>query len=39
MVLSVDNFHTVLKANNAHFMANPRFEPLHHDVTYPLSLR
>lgn len=35
-VLCVDNFYTGSKANIAHLFANPRFEFLRHDVTFPL---
>lgn len=35
-VLCVDNFYTGSKANIAHLYANPRFEFLRHDVTFPL---
>jgi UDP-glucuronate decarboxylase len=35
-VLCVDNFFTGTKANIAHLMAQPRFEMMRHDVTFPL---
>src|SRR5579883_91598 len=35
-VLCVDNFFTGTKDNIAHLMANPFFEVLRHDVTFPL---
>lgn len=35
-VLCVDNFYTGRKENIAHLMANPRFELMRHDVTFPL---
>jgi len=35
-VLCVDNFFTGRKHNIMHLMANPRFEVLRHDVTFPL---
>ena len=35
-VLCVDNFYTGNKANVAHLMANPNFELMRHDVTFPL---
>jgi UDP-glucuronate decarboxylase len=35
-VLCVDNFFTGLRANVAHLLANPRFELVRHDVTFPL---
>lgn len=35
-VLCVDNFFTGTKRNIAHLLANPRFELLRHDVTFPL---
>lgn len=35
-VLCVDNFFTGSKANVAHLMANPYFEMMRHDVTFPL---
>jgi UDP-glucuronate decarboxylase len=35
-VLCVDNFYTGSKRNVAHLMANPQFELLRHDVTFPL---
>jgi UDP-glucuronate decarboxylase len=35
-VLCVDNFFTGRRANVAHLMANPRFELMRHDVTFPL---
>ena len=35
-VLCVDNFFTGTKANIAHLMAQPRFELIRHDVTFPL---
>src|SRR4029453_12195817 len=35
-VLCVDNFYTGTKNNVAHLIANPRFELMRHDVTFPL---
>jgi UDP-glucuronate decarboxylase len=35
-VLCVDNFFTGSKGNIAHLMANPYFEVMRHDVTFPL---
>ncbi len=35
-VLCVDNFFTGSKQNIAHLLANPRFELVRHDVTFPL---
>jgi UDP-glucuronate decarboxylase len=35
-VLCVDNFFTGTKENVAHLLANPHFELLRHDVTFPL---
>lgn len=35
-VLCVDNFFTGRKANIAHLLANPNFELMRHDVTFPL---
>jgi UDP-glucuronate decarboxylase len=35
-VLCVDNYFTGRKENIAHLLGNPRFEPLRHDVTFPL---
>ena len=35
-VLCVDNFFTGRRANVAHLMANPLFEVMRHDVTFPL---
>ncbi|MSO85366.1 MAG: SDR family oxidoreductase [Rhodospirillales bacterium] len=35
-VLCVDNFYTGAKDNIAHLLANPRFDLLRHDVTFPL---
>jgi UDP-glucuronate decarboxylase len=35
-VLCVDNFYTGSRRNVAHLMANPAFELLRHDVTFPL---
>lgn len=35
-VLCVDNFYTGTKDNIAHLIANPHFELLRHDVTFPL---
>ena len=35
-VLCVDNFYTGTRRNVAHLMANPAFELLRHDVTFPL---
>lgn len=35
-VLCVDNFFTGRRANVGHLIANPRFELMRHDVTFPL---
>ena len=35
-VLCVDNFFTGTRANVEHLLANPRFELMRHDVTFPL---
>ncbi len=35
-VLCVDNFYTGRKANVAHLLANPNFEIMRHDITFPL---
>ena len=35
-VLCVDNYYTGTKANVAHLIGNPFFEPMRHDVTFPL---
>lgn len=35
-VLCVDNFYTGTKQNVAHLLANPAFELMRHDVTFPL---
>jgi UDP-glucuronate decarboxylase len=35
-VLCVDNFFTGRKDNIAHLMANPHFEMMRHDITFPL---
>ena len=35
-VLCVDNFYTGARRNVAHLMANPAFELMRHDVTFPL---
>jgi UDP-glucuronate decarboxylase len=35
-VLAVDNFFTGARTNVAHLLANPNFELLRHDVTFPL---
>ncbi|HEY6436901.1 MAG TPA: UDP-glucuronic acid decarboxylase family protein [Ignavibacteriaceae bacterium] len=35
-VLCVDNFYTGSKDNIAHHIANPKFEMMRHDVTFPL---
>lgn len=35
-VLCVDNFYTGSKDNVRHLLANPRFELMRHDVTFPL---
>ena len=37
-VICVDNFFTSSKRNIEHFFANPRFELIRHDVTFPLYL-
>jgi UDP-glucuronate decarboxylase len=35
-VLCVDNFYSSSRANVEHLLANPRFELMRHDVTFPL---
>jgi UDP-glucuronate decarboxylase len=35
-VLCLDNFYTGTKENVAHLLANPRFEIIRHDITFPL---
>ena len=35
-VLCVDNYFTGRRANIAHLLANPQFEAMRHDVTFPL---
>jgi UDP-glucuronate decarboxylase len=35
-VLCIDNFYTSARANVEHLLANPRFELMRHDVTFPL---
>jgi len=35
-VLCVDNYYSSTKGNIAHLVANPRFEVLRHDITFPL---
>lgn len=35
-VLCVDNFYSGTRDNIAHLLANPRFEMMRHDVTFPL---
>jgi UDP-glucuronate decarboxylase len=35
-VLCVDNFFTGAKRNIAHLLSNPYFEPIRHDITFPL---
>lgn len=35
-VVCVDNFYTGRKANIAHLLANPYFELMRHDITFPL---
>jgi UDP-glucuronate decarboxylase len=37
-VLCVDNYFTGRKENIAHLMANPHFEAMRHDVTFPLYI-
>ena len=37
-VLCLDNFFTGRKENITHLIANPNFELMRHDVTYPLSV-
>ena len=36
-VVCVDNYFTGSRANIAHLLANPNFETIRHDVTFPLS--
>ncbi|HEX5328058.1 MAG TPA: UDP-glucuronic acid decarboxylase family protein [Acetobacteraceae bacterium] len=35
-VLCVDNYFTGRKENIAHLLGNPHFEPMRHDITFPL---
>ena len=35
-VLSADNYFTGRKSNIAHLLANPNFEVMRHDITFPL---
>ena len=35
-VLCVDNFYSSTRANVEHLIANPRFELMRHDITFPL---
>jgi len=35
-VLCVDNYFTGRKANIAHLLSNPNFEPMRHDICFPL---
>ena len=35
-VLCVDNYYTGSRRNVAHLLANPNFELMRHDVTFPL---
>ncbi len=37
-VICVDNFYSSTKQNISHLLANPRFELIRHDVTFPLYL-
>ena len=37
-VLCVDNYFTGRRENIAHLMANPRFEVMRHDITFPLYI-
>jgi UDP-glucuronate decarboxylase len=37
-VICVDNFFTGSKSNIAHLLADPRFEMIRHDVTFPLYI-
>ena len=37
-VLCADNFYSGTKDNIAHLLANPHFELLRHDITFPLFL-
>jgi UDP-glucuronate decarboxylase len=37
-VICLDNFFTGSRVNVAHLMANPRFELIRHDVTFPIYL-
>ena len=37
-VLCVDNYYSSTKDNIAHLVANPRFEVIRHDVTFPLYI-
>ena len=38
-MLCVDNFYTGTKRNIAHLLANPHFELMRHDITFPLVRR
>lgn len=37
-VICLDNFYTGSKTNISHLLANPRFELLRHDITFPIYL-
>jgi len=37
-VVSVDNYFTGSRTNIGHLLANPRFEALRHDITFPIHL-
>lgn len=37
-VLCVDNFYTGTRDNLSHLLANPRFEVMRHDITFPLHV-
>jgi len=37
-VICVDNYFTGTRANVAHLLANPNFEVIRHDITFPLHL-
>lgn len=38
-VLCVDNFYSGTRDNVAHLLANPHFELMRHDVTFPLYVK
>lgn len=38
MVTVLDNFHTGSRQNLDHWIGDPRFKLIHHDVSYPIFL-